>query len=171
MRTFVLLVLVCFLCACQLEVNTDKSGTQTAVATETLDDCDDWSRFCTDLRGQVYYTVIELQDAVAINGNLHFVWNPSNFQMFLVGEGHAYGSDVDDDGQFDFYNVQPGSYQLIGRITPPHGTDVFFDLDDFKHEHPYRIGFSIRDIIIRERDKVSLPLIHIKKVPLTEDDL
>ena len=164
-------------CNVQQNSNNVTGAVSTALGDNSLN-CqnNNYDNFCTQLQGQVFYTINELLSAPVINGSISFQYHLEDFRIFLIGQGHAYTAQADINGNFAFSNVQPGVYSMIGKLMPQHGSEIFTDCswNYDSHGNPvctyggnterYKIGFIQNNVIIRDQEKASLKLTNVQKL-------
>jgi len=158
---------------CDIEVQNDKNGGPSILDEDPYCTPDNYYRhYCTEVRGQIFYTPDEILNAPVIHGDLYFKYRLTDYQAFLVGEEHAYSTYVSSTGEFFFQEVEPGNYRLIMRLVPSYQSDLFYDCTYNPDLHvcvrdpqaePYRLGV-VRNITLRLRERITLPLARPQKL-------
>ena len=128
---FALMAILSILTGCDLQYTADSAKTSAATAAPTPTPtpliCNPNNQFCNKVQGQIFYSSSELMAAPITNGSLNLKYNLQDFQVFFLGQNHAYSTTTDSKGNFHFSNVEPGEYTLIARYVPSNSSDIFYD--------------------------------------------
>lgn len=111
-KFFGLIIIVIFsLVACNLEDLTKKKEDPKEQASCTVNE---YGQCTTTVEGQIFYSVEDIS-----RGD---VYPLEKFNLWLVGEGHAYQTNPDENGNFS-KEVEPGDYTLVTYLYDDDDTN------------------------------------------------